>query len=485
MKIRELAPEFTVFIFSQDADIGSRTKFELTISKYDTHFFSDYEEMFLRISLGPPHVIIIDQSSLVKSLSEVFQNILKISSEIKFICLAENEILNQLKDYRDYNMVQCFDRAHIAVVEQICMAVDQTCESLYRLYQNEQIYNTYIGVLQELNTLKSEVSRQHAGPSARPFQMRISEYRMAETKEELIQIFFKQTPAQSWVFLKFIKSIQTYIAVSSNNMPKAWIEGLSYKIPTDQVDFNEKVLVGDFPEVLLTHIKTKWAVDTLKVLPLILKKEIEGLFITPQDILAETAEDFTLMGMVYNLIALESQPKHLDVEDVLTGFFNELFYKRILDKEINRSKRTFAPISVIKISIDTFREIEVSQGRPFCDEIIKKIADVIKESSRLPDFACRTDDNEFSVILVNCNRKGAALRADRLRQHLKTESFSKTGFVVTVSQGISEYPSLTKTAETLDETSRKALDFIITKGGDKICIYKAPHDHKPDFQVNT
>ena len=57
--------------------------------------------------------------------------------------------------------------------------------------------------------------------------------------------------------------------------------------------------------------------------------------------------------------------------------------------------------------------------------------------------------------------------------------------MITVSQGISEYPSLTKSAETLDESARKTLEFIITKGGDKICIYKAPSDHKPDFQVNT
>ncbi|MGZ3691590.1 MAG: GGDEF domain-containing protein, partial [Pseudobdellovibrio sp.] len=103
----------------------------------------------------------------------------------------------------------------------------------------------------------------------------------------------------------------------------------------------------------------------------------------------------------------------------------------------------------------------------------------------LPDYTCRTAENEFSLILTNCNRKGAALRAERLRQTLKTESFSEAGILVTVSQGISEYPSLTKSADNLDESARKTLDFIVTKGGDKICIYKAPVDHKPDFQVNT
>ena len=184
-------------------------------------------------------------------------------------------------------------------------------------------------------------------------------------------------------------------------------------------------------------------------------------------------------------MALEAQPQFLDVEDPLTGFYNQLFYKRILDKEIDRSKRTFAPLAVIKIAVDSFREIEISQGRAFCDEVIRKVSDVVKKTSRIPDYICRTGENEFSVILTNCNRKGAALRSERLRQLLKLESFSKTGLEITVSQGISEYPTLTKSAEALNDSARKALDFIITKGGDKICIFKAPTDHKPDFQVNT
>ncbi|AGH96192.1 GGDEF domain-containing response regulator [Pseudobdellovibrio exovorus] len=485
MNIREVAPEFGVFVFSQDADLGSRLKFALGMAKYDVHFFSDFEEMFQRVQSAAPHVIVLDQAALVTPLSEVFQKVLESSSEIRMLCLAESEVLSQLNDYRDYNMVQYFNRAEGVVVDQVCMSVDQTCETLYRLYQNEQLFNTYKGTAGELAYLQEENEKQKMGPQARPFQTRIAEYRAAESKEELVQMFFRQTASQSWAFLKYVSSIQTYISVSSQNMPDEWVEGLSYKIPSSQSDFNDKILLGEYPESFLQYIKAKWGVDTLKVMPLLLKNEIEGLLITPQDISAEVAEDFSLMSLVYNLITLEAQPQNLDVEDPLTGFYNQLFYKRILDKEIDRSKRTFAPISVVKVAIDIFREIEVSHGKAFCDEIIKKVADVIKQTSRLPDYICRTAENEFSLVLINCNRKGAALRADRLRQRLKGESFSKAGFVVTVSQGISEYPSLTKTAESLNDSARKALDFIITKGGDKICIYKAPKDHQPDFQVNT
>lgn len=485
MNIRELAPEFSIFIFSQDADLGSRLKYQLSGLKYETHFFSDIEELQSRVELGPPHVIVIDQAGLVVSLGQIFEKALKISSEIRFICLAESQVLPQLEDFRSYNLVQFFDRTLAAADLQVGMCVDQTCEVLYRLYQNEQVFNTYTGTRAELENLEAKTEKSKQGPVARPFQMRIADYRVAESKDDLLQKFFQQTPQQSWAFLKYIKSINSYISVSSQNMPENWVEGLSYKIPSNDPDFNKNVIVGDYSDRFLDYIKRKWEVEIVKVLPLMMKNEVEGLLLTPQDISAEVAEDFSLMSLVYHLIATESQPKQFDVEDPLTGFFNEHFYKRILDKEADRSKRTFAPVSVIKIAIDAFKEIEVSQGRSFCDEIIKKIAEIIKKTSRLPDYVCRTGENEFSIILTNCNRKGAALRAERLRQSLKIESFSKSGIVVTVSQGISEYPSLTKTAPQLDETARKTLEFILTKGGDKICIYKAPVDHKPDFQVNT
>ncbi len=477
--------EFSIFVLSQDAELGSRAKLVLSQAEFEAYFFADFDEMFERVQLNPPHVIVVDHEVLVFELALFFEKILQISAEIKIVVLTGSDKFTDLLSFKNFNLIGFFDRLGSDVALQVLSAVEQTCETLYRTYQNEQMFLRYQHVQDAGEQLKQAVSLERLGPQVRPFQMRISEYKMAESKEQLLQLFFKQSPQQSWVFLKFIKSIQTYITVAHQNMEESWVEGLSFKIPGHEPDFNRKVLVGDYPEVLINYLKDRWNVQALKILPLSIKDQVEGLFVTTQDIAADVAEDFSLMSLVYQLMALEAQPLHLDVEDPLTGFYNQLFYKRILDKEIDRSKRTLAPISVVKISVDALNEIEVSQGRGFCDEVIKKVAGVITKSSRLPDYACRTGENEFSLVLINCNRKGAALRAERLRQVLKTESFTKSGFVITVSQGISEYPSLTRTAQILDESSRKALEFISSKGGDKICIYKAPQDHQPDFQVDT
>ena len=235
---------------------------------------------------------------------------------------------------------------------------------------------------------------------------------------------------------------------------------------------------------MMNYLKNKFESHNIKFLPLIIKNELEGVLISTQDISADVAEDFSLMSLVYSLLAYESQPRHLDIEDSLTGFYNKVFYQRLLEREIERARRDYLPLSIIKIGIDKFSELEISHGRSFADEILKKVSNVIKLTSRIPDYLCRTSENEFTVVLIDCNRKGAAIRAERLRSELNKESYSKNGIAITVSQGISEYPSLSHAVEDLNESAQKSLQFISTKGGDKICIYKPNPNHKPEFTVS-
>jgi hypothetical protein len=48
---------------------------------------------------------------------------------------------------------------------------------------------------------------------------------------------------------------------------------------------------------------------------------------------------------------------------------------------------------------------------------------------------------------------------------------------------VSEYPSLAGDATALDQSSQQALEFIIARGGNKVCLYKPAHAIVPDFEV--
>lgn len=485
MNIRDFADQFTIYLFSQDANLAAFIKSELVQAKYDCHFFADHSELLAQIQKNPCHILIIDIQSLILPVHELLQNVLQISSEIELLVISPADVSSRLKSYSSLNVNQVLDRASEMLPMSISQSCDLIAEKIYRIYQNQQVYEQYEEVQKNLTDLQRTLSSERSGPRIRPFQSRIAQYRSAQSKEELLDIFYQLTQPQSWIFLKYVPTIQTFICVSYTGVPEQWGEGLSYKVPQKEKNFLQLILSGDLPESLKKYLLSKFEVQHIKCIPLIIRENIEGLFISTQDITAEVAEDFSLMSLVYSNLMYESQPKYLDVEDALTGFYNELFYKRILEKEIDRSKRTLSPLSVIKIKIDKFIELEANYGKAFMDEVIKKVAEQIKKTSRLPDYICRTEENEFSLVLTNCHRKGAAIRAERLRQSLEMESYTKAGLKITVSQGISEYPSLTSSKEELNRSATDAMDFISSKGGDKICIYRAQKEHRPDFTVTT
>jgi diguanylate cyclase (GGDEF)-like protein len=117
------------------------------------------------------------------------------------------------------------------------------------------------------------------------------------------------------------------------------------------------------------------------------------------------------------------------------------------------------------------------------DQILKTLADFIRKTIRVNDIACRTQVNELAIILPHCHRKGAALQGERLRRVIESSSIIESGIKVSISVGVSEYPSLAESVTVLDETASKALTHIMEKGGNRICLYKPPGNFTPEFEV--
>jgi diguanylate cyclase (GGDEF)-like protein len=484
MNIKDIAQDFSIYVFSQDVNLGVDVKLNLKNKNYQVDLFSNHDELLAHFSMSPSHIVILDIVSLIIPVHDMFERLLKISNEVRILIISPPGNMEDFSNYMDYNMYGVFSKSDQHVARYVVNACELLTESMYRLYQNEHVLELYQNEKKEHEAALLTLEKERSSTSVRPYQIRIAEYKSCQSKEELLDVFYRQAHSQSWVYLKYIPTIETFISVSNHQVPEQWVEGLSYKIPTSNKGFIEQIFQGTLPESLERYLTHKFNVKQIKFIPLIIKNQIEGLLISTQNITADSAEDFSLMSLVYTNLVYESQPKHMDVEDSLTGFYNQLFYKRVLEKEIDRSKRTMSPLSVVKISIDKFIEMETAMGKTVVDDIIKKIAQLIKQTSRLPDYICRTADNEFSLLLVNCGRKGAVIRSERLRESLQKENYNIAGIRISISQGISEYPTLSGDGPNLDLSAEKALKFISSKGGDKICLSKAQADYQPDFTVN-
>lgn len=84
--------------------------------------------------------------------------------------------------------------------------------------------------------------------------------------------------------------------------------------------------------------------------------------------------------------------------DPLTGFLNRRGMEETLIREVARSRRTAAPLSVAMIDIDHFKQVNDAHGHDIGDQALVHIAEVARSGVRETDVVCRYGGEEFVVI---------------------------------------------------------------------------------------
>ncbi|HZX11741.1 MAG TPA: GGDEF domain-containing protein [Acidobacteriota bacterium] len=131
----------------------------------------------------------------------------------------------------------------------------------------------------------------------------------------------------------------------------------------------------------------------------------------------------------------------LGVNDPLTGVYNKRYLIERLKEEINHSKRFEIPLSLVMIDIDHFKKINDTYGHLAGDQVLIKIAELIRSVCRNTDILARYGGEEFSIILRNTDETGAAVHAERVRKKIarKTFNLEREKIKITVSLGIAGY----------------------------------------------
>lgn len=126
----------------------------------------------------------------------------------------------------------------------------------------------------------------------------------------------------------------------------------------------------------------------------------------------------TLVGMLANWFLLFLDNKGLETEaihDKMTGLFKYEYMRAQLEEEWKRSVRTFIPISIAMIDMDKFKKINDTLGHEVGNDMIKRAAQVIRESVRKYDLVSRYGGDEFVVLLRQTNAEEAKAYRQRLR----------------------------------------------------------------------
>jgi len=106
--------------------------------------------------------------------------------------------------------------------------------------------------------------------------------------------------------------------------------------------------------------------------------------------------------------------QHLSRTDSLTGLLNRRAFEEEANLIIAHHKRMKRSAVMLYIDLDNFKKINDTQGHKVGDQIIMRIADLIKEKCRETDIAVRFGGDEFGVLLQESDETIALIKANDL-----------------------------------------------------------------------
>lgn len=158
------------------------------------------------------------------------------------------------------------------------------------------------------------------------------------------------------------------------------------------------------------------------------------------------------------------------IHDEKTGIYNNKFFETILDMEIDKTKRGKEKLSLMILDIDFFKKINDKYGHMKADELLKKLADVLKNKARKSDIVARFGGEEFVILLPETNLKKSGIFASRLRKIINNDNFLKK-YKLNVSIGITEFRKKDN-KKSFKERADKALYQAKKTGRDKFVLIK-------------
>jgi len=138
--------------------------------------------------------------------------------------------------------------------------------------------------------------------------------------------------------------------------------------------------------------------------------------------------------------------------DGLTGIHNRRYYDIVLEKELQKAKRTNQPLSLIMFDIDFFKSFNDTYGHSTGDQGLRQVATATKDQvQRSSDVVARFGGEEFAIILPNTPLEQAVDIAENIRKAILSLNIPHKASSVcpylTISLGVSCTQNLQEDAQ--------------------------------------
>lgn len=132
--------------------------------------------------------------------------------------------------------------------------------------------------------------------------------------------------------------------------------------------------------------------------------------------------------------------KQQATEDSLTEIFNRRFFDLQIVRDLSRSRRFGRPICIALADIDNFKQINDAFSHQVGDEVLRIVAQTLRNRTRQTDTVARYGGEEFAFIFSETELDAATVIAGGLKQHIEDYPWHQIipGLSPTLSIGVVE-----------------------------------------------
>ncbi|HRP75522.1 MAG TPA: diguanylate cyclase [Rhodocyclaceae bacterium] len=169
-----------------------------------------------------------------------------------------------------------------------------------------------------------------------------------------------------------------------------------------------------------------------------------------------------------------AQLAHQALHDPLTGLPNRRAFEQALDASVGASRRAGDQDTLCFIDLDRFKIVNDTCGHAAGDELLCRIAHMLRQRVRADDLICRIGGDEFALILHGCGAEKARRIAEQLREAIASLRFTwrERRFTVGASMGLVPIDGGASSADVL--VAADLACYAAKKGGRNRIVEHAP-----------
>lgn len=184
----------------------------------------------------------------------------------------------------------------------------------------------------------------------------------------------------------------------------------------------------------------------------------------------------TIVGIIsYRQEKYRKETQRLAITDELTDVFNKRYFYITLESELKNSS-SINSLGLILIDVDNFTMYNDLYGHNCGDKILKGTAAILKNAISEKETLFRFEGDEFAILAKERDIKSLEQFAknihdkyEKLKEAYYDENLAKK---LTISIGVSIYPSISSNKEELISHANTALYQAKNMGEDKVNLYQ-------------